>query len=672
MKTYHILVVDDEAGNIQVLVQQLVESGKPYNVMGAINAQLAYSIAQTKQPDLIITDWDMPEMTGLELTQALKSNPETKFIPVLMVSGMRTRVEDLQQALEAGAVDFLRKPVNKIELWARVANTLQLSETHKLERQANEKLKALDQLKSHFFTNISHEFRTPLTIITGMAQQIKADPEMWLEKGNDLIIRNSQHLLSLVNQILDLRKLESGTLKLQLVQHNIIPYLQHLSDSFAALASSNGVKIHFLCSLEKLEMDFDPEKLLYILSNLLSNALKFTPKGGDIYVQVNYHQNTDAETLVIQVKDTGRGIPAEDLPHIFDRFYQVEDLEYQKKPGSGIGLSLVKELINLFNASIEVESKLNKGTNFILSFPITRTAPHKEVDVEGTSFLNQNQVFSSTIENSNSNADDLDDQEKITDTQSIPTLLIAEDNKDVQLYLKSFLETHYQLIFAENGQIGIDIALEEVPDIIISDVMMPIKDGFELCDTLKKDDRTSHIPIVMLTAKADFDSRITGLQKEADAYLTKPFYQEELLLILHNLLEIRRKLQMKYAADSINPTIDSSSGKNPKSNLEDAFLQKLHQITVTHMDNPELSTGFICKEMGMSKTNIFRKLKALTGLSLSHFIRNIRLRKAKEMLSDPFLNITDVAYAVGFSDPKYFSRIFSEIFQQSPSEFRNG
>ena len=241
----------------------------------------------------------------------------------------------------------------------------------------------------------------------------------------------------------------------------------------------------------------------------------------------------------------------------------------------------------------------------------------------------------------------------------------------VRFYLKNCLAAHYELSFAENGQQGIDHALAEIPDIIISDIMMPGKDGYELCDILKADNRTSHIPIILLTAKADFESRMQGLRKEADAYLTKPFQQEELLVTLNNQLEVRRKLQLKYASLALDPVSESNATESPAPSLEDLFIQRLQDIVTSQIDNPNLSSDYICKEMGMSNTNIYRKLKALTNLSLVHFIRRIRLQRAKELLLDPKLTISEVAYEVGYTDPSYFSRIFSETFEQSPSQFRN-
>lgn len=560
--------------------------------------------------------------------------------------------------------------------------TLQIQQDKALIEKQAEELKELDELKSRFFTNISHEFRTPLTVISGMITQMEQQPERWMQKGIELIKRNSHQLLSLINQILDLRKLESGALQPNLIRADVIPFLQYLADSFVPMAQSKGIRIHFIPNCSGLEMDYDPDKLLHILSNLLSNAIKYTSGPGDIYCQVDRRVDAGREMLTIQLRDTGKGISPEALPYIFDRFYQVEDLASQKPQGSGIGLALTKELVKLLDGTIQVDSKLGAGTTFSLFFPVRREASYRD---EGLSpyFARQNnpglpndEVPAGMDDVPNpaqlAHLPDISPEEDMpVGSDSQPTLLIVEDNPDVRLYLTSCLEKEYYLIYAENGQEGIDTALENVPDIILSDVMMPVKDGFALCDTLKHDERTSHIPIVMLTAKADFESRMQGLRKRADAYLSKPFEQEELLVTLDNLLEIRKQLQLKYTG-GLSSATENGGEPTPATvpDVEDAFLKKLKQVVVQHLEDADLSGEFICREMNMSRTNLYRKLKALTDLSISHFVRQVRLQQAKELLLHTDKNISEVAYEVGFIDPKYFSRIFSETFQQSPSHFR--
>ncbi len=533
-----------------------------------------------------------------------------------------------------------------------------------IEQQAAE-LKEMDVMKSRFFTNISHEFRTPLTVISGMAGQIKNDPDKWLSKGIDLIQRNSQQLLSLINQILDLRKLESGALKVNMVQADIMPYLAYIVESFSPMALAKGVKVHFLQQTEELSMDHDPDKLLHILSNLLSNAIKYTDQGDDIYIIAEQQNLDDSEVLFIQVRDTGQGISPEALPHIFDRFYQVENLASQKPQGSEIGLALTKELIKVLHGTITAGSTPGKGTTFEVRFPVSRSAPlqaavltanaapgksiEKEVDVVP-------QVAAET--NSPSAASAVNDD--------APTCLIVEDNDDVRLYLRAALEKNYRILEAVNGQEGIDNAIELVPDLIVSDVMMPVKDGFALCDALKMDERTSHIPIVLLTAKADFQSKLDGLQRGADAYLPKPFNEEELLVRLEQLLALRKKLQERYS--NLSQTLPIA--ENTAQNMEDVFIGKIRQLILDNLSDDSFGTPHLYRALGISRTQLYNKVKALTGEPVSTLVRSIKMDKARGLLLQTNLNVSEVAYEVGINNPAYFSRIYAETFGESPSESR--
>lgn len=650
------------ASNIQILVQQFLQSGKPYQVMGALNGKLAYTIAKAEQPDLILTDWEMPEMSGLELIQQLKADTDTKNIPILMVSGMRTGAADLQMALEAGAVDFLRKPVHKIELWARVANTLELAEANNLQRQANQKLRELDRLKSRFFTNISHEFRTPLTIISGMADLLLKDQKKWAIKAGNIIQRNNQILLNLINQILDLRKLESGKSALELIQSDVITYLHYIIESFQSLAERKNIELFFQHDESEAILDYDPNKLLWIISNLLSNAIKFTPMGGHIFVEVSLAKTEMKSYLIIQVKDTGIGISASELPYIFDRFYKVNDEAYQQ-PGTGIGLALSKELIKLMNGKIEVESQVNQGSVFTLKIPISR---------EATIVVERDAISYQTIDKRVQimNLLPLEPQPSSSlpayTLPQLPSLLIVEDSEEVGQYLITCLEDHFQLEWAKDGHEGIEKAIDQVPDIILSDVMMPRKNGFVLCQTLKLDQRTSHIPIVLLTAKADMESRIEGLERGADAYLAKPFNEKELLVSLQKLIEIRRRLQERYSSLEIPQT-----SEDPALQAEDAFMGSVRKAVEQHIDDENFGAPELARALGMSRSSLYAKLKALTDRSPALLIRSIRLSRAKALLQNTDLNITQVAFEVGFHNLSYFSRCFSQEFGITPKQFRH-
>lgn len=527
-----------------------------------------------------------------------------------------------------------------------------LMEQKAVVEKQKEKLEELDEIKSRFFTNISYEFRTPLTIISGMIDQVKTKPDVWLDKGSNMIKRNVDGLLNLVNQILDLRKLESDEMQVNMIQGDIIYYLHYILESHHSFAQGKEIQLHFLPMQDKLVIDYDPDKLLRIVSNFLSNAIKFTPKKGHIYFHVDHKSENGSEALQIRVQDTGPGIPEDQLAHIFDRFYQVDNSTTWKGEGTGIGLALTKELVHLLKGEITVKSSIGKGTSFTVSLPITRNAvlqdEHEPTALEGSAATTTPDL--QPVPEGKGTAD-----------ISKSSLLLVEDNPDVVQFLISCLEADYQLMVARDGQAGIDLAIEQVPDLIVSDVMMPEKDGFELCDTLKKDERTSHIPIILLTARADMDSRISGLERGADAYLSKPFEQKELLVRLKNLLKLRQKLQKRYR--SFEP-IESPASP------EDMFVQKVRKAVEDKMGDEDFGILHLCRAVALSRAQLHNKIKALTGLSTSHYIRSIRLQKAKQLLNKGELNVSEVAYEVGFKDPKYFSRLFIEAFGIPPSKTR--
>jgi signal transduction histidine kinase/DNA-binding response OmpR family regulator/ligand-binding sensor domain-containing protein len=546
-----------------------------------------------------------------------------------------------------------------------------------IAQQAQDLLR-LNETRSRFFTNISHEFRTPLTVILGMAAELKdyepAAQVPLLGKAAGLIERNGTHLLGLINQLLDLSKIEAGEMPLHPVRADLVGFTRYMGESFQSMAKAKDIELHFLSEEESCVADFDRDKLQDILSNLLSNALKFTPVGGHIYCQLKhcdswqalsiqgYHEELTPTShlnnnwIRISVGDTGPGIEPESLPKVFDRFFQADHHSVSQTGGTGIGLALVRELVLLMHGGLAVRNLPGGGAEFVVSLPLTRKAPlageplpaHKQVGLEVGEEVEVARVPSGKE----------------------PTLLLVEDNDDVATYIQSCLGTYYLVIRAVNGQAGIELALEKMPDIIVSDVMMPLKDGFELCDTLKNDTRTSHIPIVLLTAKAALSDRIAGLRRGADAYLVKPFGREELLVVLANLLQTRRMLQGYYSQLALGMAPAQPALVAITNSLEDEFVLKLRTTIEAHLTNPELSVDTLCQQLGMSRTTLHLKITALTGMSVSRYVRSLRLRKAQELLSSSGLNISEVAYAVGFDNPKYFSRVFSEEFGVSPANYR--
>ncbi|MEL7532852.1 MAG: ATP-binding protein [Bacteroidota bacterium] len=519
---------------------------------------------------------------------------------------------------------------------------LQQLRRQKIEAEA-QRLNELDQVKTRLYTNITHEFRTPLTVIQGMADKVLQQPDKWLKNGMNMIQRNNKQLLGLVNQLLDMAKLESGKLALSYKQADIISLLLYLAESFEALAEAKGVNLIVKTEQESFVMDHDPDRLTEVLSNLLSNAIKFTPAGGEVLLSIR----PESDQLHILVKDTGLGISEEDLPHIFERFYQADDSITRSGAGTGIGLALSHELIELMGGSISVNSELGQGAEFQLSLPVQNEAETLA-----------DQVF------------DWDTTEAATflpiasKQEDLPRLLLIEDNPDVLNYLSACLEADYQIEVAPNGIIGIEKALEMVPDLIISDVMMPGKDGFEVCASLKADLRTSHIPIMLLTAKADQDSKLTGFRQGADAYLPKPFLEEELLLRMQNMLSLRDAFRNRYKDGKLPDEAEA------RENQEDAFMRRLRAIILERLDDNNLSVTALCEAIGMARTPLHNKLKALIGMSTTEYVRYVRLTEAKRMLNMPELNVSEVSYQCGFQSPGYFTKRFKELYGVSPSQFR--
>jgi len=531
------------------------------------------------------------------------------------------------------------------------------------KEKEKEQLQELDQAKSRLYTNITHEFRTPLTVISGIANQVKD------ENTKKLIQRNSHQLLNLVNQMLDLRKLESGTVKIQYQQGDIVQFLRYLTESLKSYAEeTKGLTIHFISDEESLMMDFDAEKITRIHSNLLSNAIKFTPKGGNIYIQVALDNQQLPASLSLTVRDTGVGISEDKLPNIFERFYQVDDSSTRKGEGTGIGLTLVSELIQAMQGEIKVKSIIGKGSTFTIHLPISNEA----IIADQSTWKKEapSEMIATAIPT------DLNFAKTENQGDEKPTVLIVEDNPDVIHYLITCLKESYNIVIAMNGEEGIEKALEEIPDLIVSDVMMPIKDGFELCQTLKTDERTSHIPIVLLTAKADMEARLQGLERGADAYLSKPFHQDELLLILSNQLKLRKQLQARLAKvsgslEALDTLLEEEKeAAQQHLQIEDAFLQKIRAIVEKDISDSDLSMPQLMRGLGMSRSQIYKKVKALTGISPTHYIRSIRLFHAKKLLKTTDLNVSEVAYEVGFSTPSYFSTAYLEEFGISPNETR--
>jgi signal transduction histidine kinase/CheY-like chemotaxis protein/AraC-like DNA-binding protein/streptogramin lyase len=590
---------------------------------------------------------------------------------------------------------------------------LELKSQLRLEQQEAERLKELDAFKSRLYTNLTHEFRTPLTVILGMAEELAvgswqlavSDGEKQrIRNGLGLVSSNGQNLLRLVNQLLDLSKLEDKSFKLNLRCGDIVPFLRYVTESFQSLANSRNLSLRFFTPLENLEMDFDPEQVQQVLGNLLSNALKFTPAGGEVSVGMRNEERgmmgdsgssliPPPSSLVISVTDTGIGIPEANLPHVFDRFYQVDGSSTRPGEGTGIGLAHAQELVKLMGGEISVESSTSPlgdrgaGTTFTVRLPVVHSPVTPPLTPKGEPNPSNPAKFTTELPQLDSPlelhllAEQMAEQGPPPSIlQSFhPSILVIEDNPDVVTYLKTILQDRYEISIAYNGRIGIEKALEQIPDLIISDVMMPEKDGYQVLDALKHDERTSHIPIILLTAKADASSKIAGLRRGADAYLSKPFQKAELLATLEMMLENKLRLaahfskQYGFAQNLTKAAGDEKTDLPPDAEavlVEDAFLQKIRQIVEANYGDEAFALPQLCEAVSMSRSQLFRKMKALTDVSPSDFIRNYRMAQAKLLLETTQLPVKEVAWRVGYKEVPHFSKTFQDTYGMPPSAVR--
>ena len=561
----------------------------------------------------------------------------------------------------------------------------QLKHNLELEHIQAKKLQELDRMNSRFFANISHEFRTPITMILGPIEKMLSMKEAIKFKHDlKLMRKHTNNLLGLINQLLDLSKLESGKMQLQASFGNIVQYLKGVTMSFDSLAECKQICLRFKAKNKNMEMYFDRNKIEKIFINLLSNALKFTPEGGAVMVVVEppvSHLDgehppksplegglrgvlSNAEFVQLTVSDTGIGIPQDRLPFIFDRFYQVDDSSIREHQGTGIGLALVKELVELHHGSIQVESVKNKGTTFTIHLPMGKDHLKPEEIVETPSVV----AKSSTPVLNETDAD-------ITKDASLPKaeslgiadtiILVIEDNADVRTFIREQLAATYQVIEAGDGEQGIRKAMATIPDLVISDVMMPKKDGYQVCHALKTDEKTSHIPVILLTAKAAAEDKFEGLETGADDYLIKPFDSKELMLRVKNLIEIRRKLRQRFSKITMLKPSEMDVSSTDK-----IFLQRLLSIVEEHLSEEDFTVEQLCKRIGTSSANLWRKIHGLFNQNPNQFIRSVRLQHARRMLEAHAGNVAEVAYAVGFNNLSYFAKCFRDQFGHSPSFYK--
>ncbi|GAB4021157.1 hybrid sensor histidine kinase/response regulator transcription factor [Spirosoma koreense] len=552
---------------------------------------------------------------------------------------------------------LVRASINRLKLQQSV---LLKQKEVELKQQEAEQLRATSDMKTRFFANITHEFRTPLTLILAPTEQMVSEqPEPKNRRRLLTIEQNAQHLLRLINQLLDLSRLEASVMPIHESRGDLTECVRRWIQPLSEQARQQGLTLSFTSSLEGSYW-FDAEKLERIVYNLTANALKFTQQG-----QISVGLTPAPEGVTLTISDTGIGISARHLPHIFNRFYRVEDPQSDdlRQAGTGIGLALVKELVQLQDGQISVESQLNLGTTFVVKLPY-RQAESREDRAEGIGQTLTNDQQTTYADTSDRDLLDRSSPEPRAD------LLIVEDNDDLAHFIADSLPDTYRIRRAVDGQDGLTQAQEHQPDLIISDVMMPAQggpdmDGFMLCDRLKTDLRTSHIPVILLTAKVSADDRLEGLSAGADDYLTKPFQVRELQLRVRNQLASKRRQREWVRASLVSPTTtpDPAASETP-----DPFLASVYTLIETHLSDPHFGVEQLMTELGMSRTALFRKVKALADLSANELLRQYRLKRAAQFLRDGHA-ITETAYRVGFESPAYFTKCFRETYRLTPREF---
>ena len=517
-------------------------------------------------------------------------------------------------------------------------------------RLETEKWRELDDLKSRFFADISHEFRAPLTLILGPIEQLIAgaregDPQADYRR----IRRNAHRLLRLITDILDLSRLEAKSIRLRIDEGDFVQIVRSAVESFTSLAEQNGITLRFASAESELSGFFDREKIETVLFNLLSNAVKFTPPAGTVTVALaaNNAEPAHARTVSLSVADSGRGIPAGKLAHLFDRYYQVEEADRQT--GTGLGLALTKGLVELHRGAINVTSSKDGGSTFTVQIPIDRScfAPGELAEEEPVTMVPA-QVKPEFVGELPEPGPPPESSGPVT--SGLPLMLIVDDDPDMRRYLCDNLKKSFRIFEASDGEIGLSIARDIIPDIVISDVDMPVIDGIQLCRNLKEDERTSHIPVVFLTAMTAQGTRIAGLETGADDYIVKPFDWRELETRVQNLVEGRKRLRERFSRTTLLKPSEMAI-----TSMDEAFLTKVMASIERSMGDEAFSVEDLARDVAMSYSQLHRKLTALLNQSPKELIRSLRLQRAKDLIARSAGTISEIAYTVGFGSPAYLT-----------------
>lgn len=528
---------------------------------------------------------------------------------------------------------------------------LDLESSLEVDRKQSLNKQELNEERLRFYTNITHELRTPLTLILGPLEDLLSDATLSPKHANKIsIIHDSAtRLLNLINRILEFRKTETQNRKLSVAKGDLGQLVQEVGLRYKELNPNNKVNYHIHIETEDTEIFYDADMITIILDNLMSNAAKYTSEG-DITLSLRSVEENQIKYTEISVSDTGHGIDAEALPHIFDRYYQAKS-KYQAS-GSGIGLALVKGLSELHEGILKVESTVDTGTTFTLRLLTENTYPnaiHAQHDMEKKPMDAEETTITDTP------------------TENHPIVLVVEDNADIREYIRSSFTDIYEVITAKDGKEGWELAQARIPNIIVSDIMMPVMDGIELCKRIKEDMRTSHIPVILLTAKDSLQDKEEGYASGADSYLTKPFSAKLLHSRINNLLETRKKIASLLALADIQPKQESAVSSLNK--LDNEFLQKITQIIEENLEMEKMDIAFIADKMCMSHSTLYRKIKGLTDMSANEFIRKVKMRKGVELLMSGQYTISEIAYMIGFSSVAYFRQCFKDEYGMSPSDY---
>ena len=687
----YVIGVDGLPGNnggIQMVLDNVLNATFMYQTGGALAIQTANDILNNRRvskqniiPTITIDKKNAPMLkTQTDQIELLHNKIERQKL-LLTIESNKNRTQSIilfflisVLVLTTALILMIyfnlksKKTVNKV----LVEKNNEIEKQNDLLKKQHEQLKKIDeelqeatQAKLTFFTNISHEFKTPLTLIKGPLENLLEDnmKPADVKKMYQIMYRNTSRLLQMINQLMDFRMVENKKMKIKASENNLEEMIADVCESFKTLAEKKHINLSYHFATDQRLIWFDYEKVEKVIFNLLSNAFKFTPVNGQVLINVTSlridNPGLFSEEVCIEVKDSGEGIPEAELPKIFDRFYHTGDSKIIK--GTGIGLNFSKELIELHRGKMTVKSKVGEGTSITLCLPVGNLHLVEEEMVKERTGPN----------NKTSEINILADSELVEDTsihdhdnQKIPSILIVEDMPDVLEFIRVGLNGDYNIYTATNGVEGIQRVMDKEPDLIISDVMMPEMDGFEMTRKLKSDTKTSHIPIVLLTAKTSVKDKIEGIDGGADFFIEKPFNSTLLKSSINNLLLSRKKLREHY-----RDTLDFGHSENEINHVDKQFLEKLRKTILENLGNEELNVDELASILGISRVHLYRKVKKLTDMSVSEFVISIKLKKSLEYLRNSGKTITEIAYEAGFSSQSYYTRCFKEQFKISPSDY---